>query len=198
MGWLRAVGDGGWKRCAVRPGLPTRRLGAVRADGRCGSDEASVLRAAHVLRLCETGFVRTATARREPRSCGRPMGFASAEVVPFEPPRLGWSLGPADGLWASPLRKSRHSNRRGSAGASPYQCNWYSVGYSNESHDLGRANLPVSRGGSDRLRWHTKPLLFHRCFLGRQSQVQWHPVETTRLKRLTQLIVASGMKKRLL
>jgi hypothetical protein len=35
---------------------------------------------------------RTATARQEPRSCGRPIGFASAGEALFEPPRLGRSL----------------------------------------------------------------------------------------------------------
>jgi hypothetical protein len=36
--------------------------------------------------------VRTAAARLEPQSCGRPLGFARAKLAWFEPPQLGSSL----------------------------------------------------------------------------------------------------------
>ena len=41
--------------------------------------------------------------------------------------------------------------------ASPYQCYWKSGGYSDELQGHGRANLPVSRGGSDHLWYHPRP-----------------------------------------
>ncbi len=63
-------------------------------------------------------------------------------------------------LFDSVLRTARGLRRceidvawttRGSAGTSPYPCGSYSVGYPDESRGHGRASLPASRGGSDRL-----------------------------------------------
>ena len=79
-------------------------------------------------------------------SCGRPTRF-----------------GPADGLFASVLRTAywlrpcetgEAPNRRGSAGASPYQSIRYSMFYIDNSQSNGRANLPVSRGGSNNPCYH--------------------------------------------
>jgi hypothetical protein len=73
-------------------------------------------------------------------------------------------------------RDRRGLNRHGSAGALPYQCGWYSIGCGNEAQSHGRANLLVSRGGSDRLRWkpqpHAAPVIFYvaRCrFVGKEQ-----------------------------
>ncbi len=98
-------------------------------------------------RSCKSLFIAgivTLPILKAPCSWGRLIGFARAEW------ESGGGVPPLVPLWDEALRNGRGPNRPGSAGDTHYQCAWYSISCIDDTQSHGRANLPVSRGGSDR------------------------------------------------